>query len=929
MPVDALCEEVEQRNRLRLLTPFLEQLVAEGSKDAGVHSALGKILVDSGGAAAGGASSSSSSSAAGTNAEHFLTTNPYYDSRAVGKYCEKRDPHLACVAYRRGQCDDELVRCTTAHSLFKAQARYVVERADAELWAKVLAEGSEGRRPLVDQVVSTALPECRNPEQVSVAVKAFMAAGLQSELIELLEKIVLMANSSFASNHNLQNLLIITAIKSDKARVADYISRLDNFDGPAVGEIAVGYEMFDEAFEIYKKFGLKAQAIKVLLEHGKAGNKAGGDGGAGGESPTSSSSTPAVASPSSLAKADAYAASVDDPAVWAELGHAHLAAGDAAAAIAAYTKAGDGSRLADVVAAATQAGAHGPLIEYLLMARAKAAAGGAPGSLKGDPAAIDSELVRVFFFFFFCFFCFFFFEEKKIRKKSLTFFFLSRIEKCKKKHKFLPRQQQVHAYAASGDTAALEAFLAGPNKASLGPVADRLFASGSFDAARAVYARIPNWGKLASCLVRLRQFQPAIEAARKANTAKCWKEVCWACVEEKEFKMAQLAALNVVVAADDLAEVVERYSSRGLDEELAALLESAIGLERAHMGIFTELGILYARRKPEKLMEHLKLFAQRLNVPRLIRTCEDAALWRELVFLYCTYDEHDNAALVMMAHPGSAWEHSRFKDVAVKVANPDVHYKAVSFYLSEHPDLLVDLLKVLEPRLDHARVVAILRKAGHLALGRDYLLAVQKQDVPAVNDAVNELLIADGDAAALAESVANFTKFDALALAATLAKHASVDFRRVGARIYKQKGKWAEAVALAKADGLHKDAIATAAASGSRAVAEDLARHFVEKGEKECFAATLFACAPLLAPDVVLELAWAHGVTDAAMPFMIQALRDQTAKIDLLMRERDAARKKGGGNAGSEEGGGYLSMMPLALPAAPGSAQSGSGGPAF
>ena len=113
-------------------------------------------------------------------------------------------------------------------------------------------------------------------------------------------------------------------------------------------------------------------------------------------------------------------------------------------------------------------------------------------------------------------------------------------------------------------------------------------------------------------------------------------------------------------------------------------------------------------------------------------------------------------------------------------------------------------------------------------------------------------------------------------------------------------------------------------------MAEDLARHFVEKGEKECFAATLFSCAPLLAPDVVLELAWAHGVTDAAMPFMIQTIRDQTAKIDLLMRERDAARKKGGGGAGGEDAaGGYLSMMPLALPAAPGSAQSGGGGPAF
>jgi len=34
-----------------------------------------------------------------------------------------------------------------------------------------------------------------------------------------------------------------------------------------VGEIAVGYEMFEEAFEIYRKFGLKTQAIRVLLDH--------------------------------------------------------------------------------------------------------------------------------------------------------------------------------------------------------------------------------------------------------------------------------------------------------------------------------------------------------------------------------------------------------------------------------------------------------------------------------------------------------------------------------------------------------------------------------------------------------------------------------------------------------------------------------------
>lgn len=56
-------------------------------------------------------------------------------------------------------------------------------------------------------------------------------------------------------------------MQADKSRVKDYIHRLDNFDGPAVGEIAAGYEMFEEAFEIYKKFNLKTQAIKVLLDN--------------------------------------------------------------------------------------------------------------------------------------------------------------------------------------------------------------------------------------------------------------------------------------------------------------------------------------------------------------------------------------------------------------------------------------------------------------------------------------------------------------------------------------------------------------------------------------------------------------------------------------------------------------------------------------
>lgn len=66
-------------------------------------------------------------------------------------------------------------------------------------------------------------------------------------------------------------------------------------------------------------------------------------------------------------------------------------------------------------------------------------------------------------------------------------------------------------------------------------------------------------------------------------------------------------------------QVSDFYQRRGYFDELISLLESGIGLERAHMGIFTELGTLYAKYRADKLMEHLKLFSTRINIPRLIR----------------------------------------------------------------------------------------------------------------------------------------------------------------------------------------------------------------------------------------------------------------------------------------------------------------------
>ncbi|KIH48840.1 hypothetical protein ANCDUO_21087, partial [Ancylostoma duodenale] len=132
--IDELVAEVEKRNRLKLLSHWLETRVQEGATDAATHNAMAKIYID-----------------ANNNPDRFLRENPYYDSRVVGKYCEKRDPHFAFLAYERGQCDAELIAVCNENSLFKNLARYLVRRRDYGLWEQVLNEDNQYRRQLIDQ----------------------------------------------------------------------------------------------------------------------------------------------------------------------------------------------------------------------------------------------------------------------------------------------------------------------------------------------------------------------------------------------------------------------------------------------------------------------------------------------------------------------------------------------------------------------------------------------------------------------------------------------------------------------------------------------------------------------------------------------------------------------------------------------------------
>lgn len=45
----------------------------------------------------------------------------------------------------------------------------------------------------------------------------------------------------------------------------EYINRLDNYDAPDIANIAIGSELFEEAFAIFKKFDVNTSAIQVFL----------------------------------------------------------------------------------------------------------------------------------------------------------------------------------------------------------------------------------------------------------------------------------------------------------------------------------------------------------------------------------------------------------------------------------------------------------------------------------------------------------------------------------------------------------------------------------------------------------------------------------------------------------------------------------------
>eukprot|EP00998_Keelungia_sp_KM082_P006002 NODE_227_length_2254_cov_13.716032_g221_i0.p1 GENE.NODE_227_length_2254_cov_13.716032_g221_i0~~NODE_227_length_2254_cov_13.716032_g221_i0.p1 ORF type:complete len:689 (-),score=259.27 NODE_227_length_2254_cov_13.716032_g221_i0:186-2108(-) len=518
-----------------------------------------------------------------------------------------------------------------------------------------------------------------------------------------------------------------------------------------------------------------------------------------------------------------FAKRVEEKKVWSVLAGAQLKLGLVSEAVESYMKAKDATAFHQVIQAAEAADAYGDLVKYLTMARAESAR---------KEGTIDTELV--------------------------------------------------YALAKTERLADLEEFISTPNVAQVQYIADRCFNEQLFDAAKILYASISNYGRLAITLVRLQQFYPAVEAAQKANNIKTWKEVNEACVDAEEFRLAQMCALNIIVHADELEHVINFYSERGHFDELLALMKAGLLAERAHNGMFTELGILYAKHRSDKLMEHIKLFHRKINIHKLIRVCEKYYHWDETRVLYTHNDEYDNAAKVMMEHMSEAWEHDTFKEVIVKASSSELLYTALHFYVNHQPTLVNDYLTAVTGKIDHERVVHEAKRDKQVALVKPYLEQVQEHNLKQVNDALNHLYVEEEDYEALRLSLESHDNFDQLGLAEDLKKHELLEFRRIASALYKRNKRWKQSIDLSKLDKMYKDVLDTTAESEDKDLVEEVMRFFIDEGLFECFGASLYSCYDLVRPDVALELAWRTGQMDMCMPYLIQLMKEYTERLSDL-----------------------------------------------
>jgi clathrin heavy chain len=210
-----------------------------------------------------------------------------------------------------------------------------------------------------------------------------------------------------------------------------------------------------------------------------------------------------------------FAEKINSAQVWSQLGHAYLNQGKINQALDCYLKCNECNTFGQVIGLGESQADPAKFVAYLLMARQQV-----------KDQVIDNALCYVY-----------------------------------------AKQNQLNELAE---------MLKGPNSADVQRVGDRCYDDKLYEAAKILFINVKNNAKIASCLVRLGQYQQAIDSAKKANSPKTWQELCFACVDAEEFSLAGIAGLNIIVHPDHLEEIIVHYENKGCPEHMIELLQEGM-----------------------------------------------------------------------------------------------------------------------------------------------------------------------------------------------------------------------------------------------------------------------------------------------------------------------------------------------------------------
>eukprot|EP00834_Sanchytrium_tribonematis_P005493 NODE_336_length_9298_cov_0.577889.p1 type:complete len:1760 gc:universal NODE_336_length_9298_cov_0.577889:589-5868(+) len=858
-PINLLVNELEKRGKLKLGLNYLENKVKEQSTDPDVHNALAKIYIDT-----------------NNQPELYLKQNQCYDPLLIGQYCEKRDPYLSFIAYSMGKCDLECIHVCISNNMFKHLSKYLISRKNMETWGLVLnqkeqtsPESAQGAKSpsssllssaqlkqLVDQV-KQSLSESHEPEDVSTTVKAFMNANLQHELVELLDKLLL-NDTPFTDNRNLQNLLILTAIQSDPQRVKQYINQLMNYDAPDVAQLCIDHNLLHEAYLIYDKYEQHPDALEILIriaedpqnEANQANN---------GQSPINESFiTNYVKSHSNI------------PQLWSILGLYQLNHIQISNAIQSFLKSNDFTHSSQLIELAFTSHKYNELLPFLQAARSTI-----------RDANMESDYL-------FCL-C----ALNQLTKEHLTNS-IANVEsvgdKCLK-----------YAQDAQTDN-------------------DQTSANNFYKSAQLLFTSINQYNKLTHVLLQLNDYSMAVECARKANSIETWMTVFQITLVNHQFKLAHLSGLQLVIYPDELDGVIELYeeeiskelikqsatssefpaSVNEIIQSLISLLESSLSLERAHMSLYTSTALVYCKYHPQSLLNHFKLFMNKCNIPKCIQMTQQYALYSEYIYLCMHYDEYLNVLECMIDHVVS-FEHSTFKDALQQsMSNHSLsqmmEIRIVQYYMDFHAHLLMDIMNIVN--MEH--VLELFIHSDNTPLIMNELLELTSKQLSAnksvSNKSLNTLyqLLVECEEVGSLKTLLNQLSSQQLnnLNLQPLQDHELHAMKHLYIRCMGLLQHYSECIEYSIKYNYLSECIHWGVASHDAKLMKKCAQSFYTLKRRDCFIALLYLGYDDLELNIVNQMGWRYKWMDYSMPFVVKYQMALTSRIGELEKQVESLVKE-------------------------------------